>query len=809
MKHILVATWATGLCCAGALAAEPPLWQQPNYTEAIMKARAGDPTPALGLLEPLRKLGPLPAPLFDDYLTLLVWAGQGAQALHLLPGHEAELTEDTLHRLARAARDLQDKAEAVRLYQRLVSLHPSTLGYRAGLAMAQAESGQTAAAAAALQAVVPDAESEEREWFRARAYVALQADDPFLALDVLQKAREQWVDDAEINRLYLVTLLRLQLPTEAQAALAAMPDVDPALAWQIESDRAAVLSRWGRIEERQTDGAQRFSQTDAALALNAAMASHPLTLDPVRAQRHDDDRLQMLQLRGDADEVVALGQRRPDVDWSPYAQAALADAYLTLRQPDRAVALYRLALNAIAQDRRPLDWREGLVYALLESGQYDACRAELSALRRDVPRTVRDAAGRLKFNSHFQRVELLQAMVNAFMEDPRSAWNALEDMRRAAPAHAHLRSSMGAVALMRGWPRQARDIYTRLWVDDPESVEAHTGLAAVALDLNDAGGARQQLDWLQQRKVQSSATRSLQERVLWAQRPQLVWDVARESGNDQGAGTAYAWDSTLRGYSGGWGHWRLLALQVRQQADYVGLSPVARFDQWGLGLQYRTEHASAEIGLTVQTVPQARPGAFASWEWTPDDHWAIGLRSDSDSADLPLKGRLNNTQGHGWQTTVSHRWDEGRRVGAQWSALTLSDGNRRRSWSGHWDERWLSGPRYQLSTQVGVATSRNDQTPAAVYFNPGRDASWWLSTKHEWPLVTTHDSRWVLRAEAAVGAYWQQGYGRAPVRTFALEAAWRGPRGREWRVGWSRTRHPYDGVIDTASKLMVHWEQRW
>lgn len=809
MKRVLVVGWATGLCWLGASAAEPPLWRQPGYSEAILKARAGDPGPALEWLEQQRQQGPLSAPLWDDYLTLLVWSGRGAEALRLLAGDEAELSADTLERLARAARDQRARTEAVRLYQLLVSRFPTTAVYRAGLALAQAEDGQADVAVSTLNAVQPATPTEELEWLRARAYVALQADDLFFALDLLQRAREHFANDRELDRLYLSVLLRLKLPDEARGAAQRMAHRDPALDWQIESDRAAVLSRWGRIEESLGNDPQRFRQTDAALALNAGLSAAPLSADTNRARVLEDDRMQMMQQRGDAAQVVALGRQRAETEWSPYARAALADAYLALRQPERAVGLYRSALAQLASAQRPLDWHEGLVYALLESGQYDACRAHLDILRAEVPRTVRDAAGRLKFNPQFQRVELLLAMVTAFMDEPRAAWDALEALRRDAPANAALRQSRGAVALMRGWPRRARDIYTRVLVDDPEAVEPHAGLAAAALDLNDVAAAQAHGRLLQQRNPQANSTQSLQARILQAQRPQLVFDVARESGNDQGAHSAYAWDTGLRWYSSSQGHWRVLASHSRQQAGLVEPAQVARFEQLGLGLQHRSERGNAEGGVTAQTVPRARQGVFAAYEWTPDDHWAVSLRLDTDSADVPLKGRLTDTQGRAWQGAVTYRVDESRSLGARAEVLALSDGNRRRSWSAHWEERWASGPRYQFGTQVGVSASRNDHTPSAGYFNPGRDASWWLNGIGEWPLAGRYETRWSLRAAVTVGGYWQQRYGSAGVRSATVEVAWRGPRGAEWRAGWSRVRHPYDGVVDASGKVFMHWERRF
>ncbi|OQS37170.1 tetratricopeptide repeat protein [Chromobacterium haemolyticum] len=306
MTRNLFTSLTAGLLLAGAAAgAETPVWKQPEYAAAIVQARAGQTAPALAMLERERARGPLAAPLLDDYLTLLCWSGRGAEALRVLPGHEADMSADTLARLARVARDQRDAAEAERLYRLLLARQPAA-GYRAGLAMAQSEAGHGAAALATLDAAPAGSSADELELTRARAYVLLQSGDLTRALDYLIRARARFPGDPELERSYLGCLLRLGAPWQAgQASIE-----DPRLALQVDFDRAATLSRWGRIQESQDSGPGRHAQTDAALKLNQDIAARPEAARPPFAALAADDRVQMLQQRGLSAQAIALDRQR-------------------------------------------------------------------------------------------------------------------------------------------------------------------------------------------------------------------------------------------------------------------------------------------------------------------------------------------------------------------------------------------------------------------------------------------------------------------------------------------------------------------
>ncbi|TDR76624.1 poly-beta-1,6 N-acetyl-D-glucosamine export porin PgaA [Paludibacterium purpuratum] len=188
-----------------------PLWQTPPYVQAIELARAGDPSAALTMLAAERAKGPLSAPLWNDYLTLLCWSGQSPAALALLAGREGDLRPDTLRLLANAARDAKNFTLAEQLYRRQAGLAPRA-DIQAALAMVLAEAGRPTDGLAALDAASPHGEQDTLVLTRARAYVLMLTGDYARTLDYLRDARDHFPADAELDQRYRAVLTRLGVP---------------------------------------------------------------------------------------------------------------------------------------------------------------------------------------------------------------------------------------------------------------------------------------------------------------------------------------------------------------------------------------------------------------------------------------------------------------------------------------------------------------------------------------------------------------------------------------------------------------------
>ncbi|ATP29303.1 poly-beta-1,6 N-acetyl-D-glucosamine export porin PgaA [Chromobacterium violaceum] len=792
-----------------AVADALPLWRQPGYAEAIVKARNGDTGPALQLLQREVGGGNRQSQVVDDYLTVLAWAGRGREAVdEARRFSDVPLSAPTLRLLASAARDRHDYASAVELYRRLPEKQRDA-SWLTALAMAQAEAGADSQALATLdEADGKGGAGSALERVRARAYVLAAGPESARALAYAQSALARFPDDPDLARTYVGLLLRLHAPFEAAAAMTRYRLKDPVLQSRAELDQAAMLSHWGEARQQTATGLARFSLTDRALSDNQAAGSQ---LPPPAAWMKRgalDDRLIMLQQRGLSADAAREYEAAP-LGAGLYAKAAVADAYLALRRPERALPLYRELAAASPDPNQHVEWHIGLVYALFESGRIAESRRELDTLLMSVPPYV-FSYGRKASNPDYRELAQLDAMMDSYSDRTREAWQKLDALLEQAPHNANLRGGQAEVALARGWPRMAAGIYDRLRADDPDNYSAYAGLAQSAMDLKELDEAKRQIDYLRQAQPEWATLDRLERRWYWERRPELTVEAGKDLPGGGGAGVDElgGWDEHARLYSSPWGHWRLFALHDYATANYRDIGRVSRQDG-GVGIQYRSAFGTAEAGLTAQLGGARGGGAFAGFGWTPDDYWTLGAHAEINTPDAPLKGRFDGVRGNAVQLSAAYRVSDYRSFGGQASYTSLSDGNRRSGLGANWQERWHSGPVYKLDTILALSAGRNSDTPSAIYYNPRSDFEADLTVAQEWRLWGRYDDSLHQRLGLTVGQYRQQGFGSGAVWGFYVEQEWRwSPRGG-LTYGFARNRHPYDGAADIGNRIYVRLEWRF
>lgn len=794
-------------------AADLPRWKQPDYVDAIVRARDGDVEPALALLEAERAAGPLPLPLElqRDTLTLRLWQGRPAVALQdwLDWGKPALGEARTYTLLARGARDAGDLAHAAELYRLALALSPQADAY-AGLAMVQAEGGDFATAQAVLDAAEAGDDAGRLQLARARGYVLSLQADLAPALGALLTAMDAFPGDEELQRLYVRVLLRLGAANEALDFLRDRPRLDRGLLLRAQLDAAAIRSRWGRSSRAQERGDARYADTDRALRQNQAVRAE---LTPAEAALHRsalDDRLQMLSQRGRYRQLLAeyAAAGRPEL--SPYGKAVVADAYLTLEQPEDAARLYRQAVDAAPPGADELaDWFPGWMYAELESGRVDAAWAVLRRWQDAVPRTRREAgSGQRRFNPDALSAQLAEAMLYAYTGDTQHAAERLAALSVDAPYNAELRKAQGELALLRGWPRRAQAQFQRLLVDEPDSLDARLGLGAAALELGQWADARAQLEALRPRIGDEPRWERLNERLAQETAPQWVSNAGRDLSGAKGDGQQRAWDAQTRLYGAAQDGWRLFAQHDTSLAHFSDLGTVRR-ERAGLGLALTPGWGRAELGLTASLDGSRRGGGFAGVDWTPDDVWTLSLRHEEDSPATPLKGSEAGLHGRLTRAALAWRRDEGRSLTLDASVQGLSDGNRRQTLALGWDELWWRAPGYQLQSTLSARGSRGRDVDGAAYFNPRQDGELGVELVQDFTLWSRYERRWLLRLGSGAGRYWQQDYGSGSMWNVYVEQELQWGRRFDVRLGLSRSRHPYDGEADYGSRVYLGWDWRF
>ncbi|MCW3478667.1 poly-beta-1,6 N-acetyl-D-glucosamine export porin PgaA [Neisseriaceae bacterium JH1-16] len=791
-----------------AAQADLPLWKQSAYSNAIQAARGGSPQAALDMLEAEQQKAPLTGPLLDDYLTLLGWAGRQDEALQKAHAVDpATLSPDALTQLGRIARDRHDYPYAVTLYrQALAKL--STADRSAGLAMALSDSGDSAAALAVLDAA-KSAPKEELVLVRARAYTLTHSPDLTGGLAYLQSSRERYPNDPDLERSYTELLLRLGAPQSASLSLKQGRLLDQDLSNQVELDRIAYASRWGDAEERSEQGEARYKTIDKALVDSKAVGSQ-LPVDATRQQMTAlADRLVLLQQRNRSREAIQLYEAQPSGTLPPYAEAAVADAYLNSEQPGRAIELYQHALASTPTKEAPIDWRLGLVNAYVDAGQADNAEKAMEQLKADTPRIRYDVPSKQnRYNPDYGQAMQADAMLQAYYNRTVLAQQKLDSMLDEAPHNAGLRSNHGALALLRGQPREAVGIYTRVLVDEPDYTDAKIGLAGAQIDSHDFAAAEKSVAAANAAAPERKSTQKLNQEWHWQNRPELVVDWGKDLSGTRGTDQSKEWSVETRLYSAPIDYnWRIFARAYDSRASFDD-APDARRDTAGAGVEYRSARLSAEAALTTATDGSGRVGGFVAGAWTPDDHLSVGLRHEEDTDAIPIKGRLTDVHGRNTAAELAYRVDDTRQFNATANTIAMSDGNRRNALSASWTERWYAGPTYRLDTILSAEASQNRDIPSVQYFNPQSDNQVGLTALQDWLLWRNGDTTLNHRLGLYLGSYYQQGFGSGTSWLAYYEQEWAWASRASLRYGFARNSHPYDGGNDAGNRVYMNLDWR-
>src|SRR5882724_8260831 len=303
-------------------------------------------------------------PFLYDYMQALEEARRDAELLALLPRVDlASAPPAALVRLGRAANNQKRFSVAADIFRAALRQAPERSDGIAGLSYALIDDGKADEAIELLeghrkamwhQVALLEAYAEVLRAQREHTQ-ALAVYERILALDPGNR-------DAQRSRIF--TVARLGAPHRALDLAQASPGLltDEELL-SLRSERAAIATRWGAAGDQDAPG--RFASTDAALAQNEQLLKDAVASGNAAnatQRRLQFDRIVLLRNRVRMREAADLFDSlvRDGVDVAPYAQIAAADAYLYLRQPEKARDLF---LQAQSKGENNFGAQVGLFYA--------------------------------------------------------------------------------------------------------------------------------------------------------------------------------------------------------------------------------------------------------------------------------------------------------------------------------------------------------------------------------------------------------------------------------------------------------------
>lgn len=738
-----------------------------------------------------------------DYIALLHWNGQHKEAI--LEGSRIDLGKApsyVLEALARSASTVGRNEDALKLYNAVIRREPAreeALVPKVWLFNDQERWEDARKAGADATRALPKSDDA---WL-AYAYALRHGGDLAQALMAYMRAADLAPDNKDARLGQVLTLEALGAPHLANEILRKHPGlVDPDDQIRLQQQKAAHTLGWGPADPDLRN--LRYRNTDLAL-------------------QHMEDNLKLIQAQGRKDtpawqeqlfdKIVALNARRKHeetvrlyedlvqrkITLPDYARGAAAGSYAALHKPAQALALFDELLKEQPTD---FDWRIGRFYALSDLERMDEAFAAIDAIASDVnaqpdPTTWR---GR-RSKPHLVEALTTQAMSRAYAEQLAAANRMLDEVIRKHPYSPSVQTSQGFVKAWRGHPRAAEQDFNGALAVDPRNRDAAIGRIDALATTGRLKEARRALQALEADDPDHERVREASRRQDVRDMPEVNLSLVRNADrNGRGLiAEAYVYSPPLDDYLRLYGH-------LRNTNGRVFDDKVHDF-RAGLGVEFTAHNVSGSVeaqrvGYRRETAGIGRLNVDLSDQW----HWRSGF--ESRASDIAYQAMRAGIGARSVNTGLTWRQDERRALSVDMRRMHYTDGNQRSETSANWHELWVAGPRYRVSTDARIGTSRNTKTDA-VYFNPASDRSLGVESLVEWLGFRDYNRSLWHAVGLNLGSYAQEGFSAKPTMGLKYEMRYRMDDQTELAGGYGINRRTYDGNYTTLHNVFLNFNRRF
>lgn len=801
---------AAALCCLAV-----PAQADPAYDALIERARAGQYDTALAALRERIARSPDDLRAAYDRIVIAGWAGRSREAIegydHLGDATAVSRTvpAEVLAAVARALRDEKRWDDALARYRDGRQRFPDRLDFALGEVMTLADSGRADEAVAQGRSLV-QRRAADADARLALAYAHTHASDPYEALFEADQAHTLAPKRADVVREYIRAMQQAGLPEAALRVAGDHPGLldRPALL-TLQLDAAAEQVRLADMPTRTE--AERFVIADRALARYEALMRKLVELGPqgdALLRRARIDRLAALHARVRMRDVVDSYEalRAEGIDVPAYALSDVAAAYLYLRQPEQAEALYQQVREAFPrggdQEAR-LAAQTGLYYSRAEAEAFNPADQVVDEAAQEQPRWrwIR-GQGMRQPNDLWLQAEQVGAQSRLLADDTVQAQQRLEDMVRRAPGHSALRSALAEVYRARNWPRAAENELKLAETLAPRALSVEVQQGQAALDLQ---------EWRQAELLRNDTVARFPE-DLTVRRLDRNWAVHNKSEQRIEGYRGLANDSAVVG-DGNFGIETVLyspPIQYDWRAFAGAGHASGRFEEGSLdyqwaraGAQYRVRDLTVEGEVSTHWYGQGgRPGARLSADYDIDDHWQVGASAALRSTATPLRALKQGIYADTLQAYARWRGSERSEWMLTVAPSRFSDGNDRLEGGVSGVQRFYTAPHWKADLLVDLWTSRNtrDDTP---YFNPRADFTALPSVRLTHTMYRRYETVWEQHFLAGTGAYMQRGYGTGAIVLLGYGQRLRANDVFEVGATVTGTSRPYDGQRERELRVVL------
>lgn len=735
-----------------------------------------------------------------------------ASLLLYVYGHSAfaatPTDRNTLLSQAHGLRDAQQWTPALQAYQQGQVLFPADHAFRYGEIYVLADADQTEQAVAQASALL-NQQPDDADALLVMGYAQLRHEGVFAALEYVDRAMQVASDRPYVVRDYVDALQRAGLASAGLAIAQRHRSLLPPEGMRtLEADAVAESIRHADLPTRSE--AERFVIADTALARYRELLAQWQSLPEdtlALQQRVRIDRLQALHARfymadlvQEYEAMVAEGVAIPD-----FAMGSVASAYLYLRKPEQATALYQRLIasgymrdDAVTQQNQDI----GLLYAYADQGDVKTSQQSAQPLLQSHPqwRYVEGDQARIP-NPAYLDAQHTAAMMDFYAQATPAAQHALERMVQAAPNNNSLRTDLASIYLSRGWPRQAEQELKVAESYEARDLSLQVGQGLAALDLQ---------EWRQTEQLSADTlTRFPEDRRsqrlarLWQVHNMAELQVAGYKGlsnnNPVAGGRDFGMEATL--YSQPLAHnWRLLAGLGFRNASFD--DGKARHNFGRVGLEWRSrdwtvlgEVADNHFGQGSQL------GAGLAVDYSISDTWSLLAGAQWRSRDTSLDALRNNITSNSLNLGAQWRQSERRSVSLMVTPSKFSDGNQRWEVLLSGQQRLWTRPSWFVDGGVEVFGTHNSRTDVP-YYSPRSAYSLVPTLTWNHTIFQRYETAWTQEASVGLGSLHQRDYGSGAIGMLSYGQRYKANDVFEVGGTLSTLSRPYDGIREREWRVV-------
>lgn len=606
---------------------------------------------------------------------------------------------------------------------------------------------------------------------------------------------------------YIQTADTLGVPDKAITLAQRYPQAINQEGWlRLYSDSAAYAVRNASLDERERSVRKQRIQEAIRRCDKVIAFLYKHFPDRIAAmQQARMDRMLAWEMDGrhqavlDEYAALAAGQAvlRDDV------RVSIAQSALHLEKPDVAISVLQPLMSKKTKDANA---RTMLFYAQLEAEQFGEARKTIDALVADEKPWLYGKSSRVtNANWNRENADYNSIMLDAWGNRLEQAQHSIEQYQARAPFNADLRSAVGQVYQLRGWPRRAEDWQHEALHVTPELYNGWAGVVGSRMDLYDFPAVEKITQKLVQEHPELKSSETLQEDWNVHNMQELsmnfsvghsqIIDDAEAGSNSSGANGSRDLDVDAWWYS--------KPIDYQYRAFFHTSSQTGTFeegdgqiDRYGVGLEQRDQMGDVAYRNTVELnrsyASDADVGLALTTEWQLDDYWSIDGAVETFSAQLPVRAYNAGVTAHSVNGGVRYRVNEGEYYRAGLAYVDFSDGNQRWMLNAQGYQVVWSNPHHQLAILESIYSSMNTEENT-LYFNPESDLDAGVAVEYQGILQRHYDFEFRHTLLMGVGAYTQNGFGTDPTAQMLYRHNWKRDKTLEWHYGIGFNYHPYDG----------------